>query len=35
LLVDKYSRYEGNLDSWGRSSLPVVIEFSHAADGVP
>lgn len=27
LLLAKYGRAERNLDSWGRTSLPVVIEF--------
>jgi deazaflavin-dependent oxidoreductase (nitroreductase family) len=32
LLVTKYARTEDNLDEWGRTSLPVVVEFPAYAD---
>jgi deazaflavin-dependent oxidoreductase (nitroreductase family) len=32
LLVGKYRSGSGNLDDWGRTSLPVVIEFSAGDD---
>ncbi len=31
LLVAKYSRIEGDLDEWGRTALPVVIELPASA----
>ena len=32
LLVGKYQSGGGNLDDWGRTSLPVVIEFAAGDD---
>jgi hypothetical protein len=32
LLVVKYARTEDNLDEWGRTSLPVVVDLSVDSD---
>jgi hypothetical protein len=35
LLLTKYADSEDDLDEWGRTSLPVVIEFPADADQAP